>query len=146
MAEIYISVDIETDGPIPGMYSMLSLGAAAFLPSGKLVDTFTINFDPLPGAFSHPETVRWWLTQPEAWEAATENSVEPREATKLFYHWVKAVSVGRKPVFVGYPTGFDFMFVYWYLMRYLDKSPFSFSALDIKTYAMAILKLSLIHI
>jgi hypothetical protein len=45
-----------------------------------------------------------------------------------------------KPVFVGYPAAFDFMFVYWYLIRYTGKSPFSHAALDIKSYAMAVLQ------
>jgi hypothetical protein len=44
------------------------------------------------------------------------------------------------PVFVAYPAGFDFLFVYWYMIRFVGRSPFSFSALDIKTYAMALLK------
>jgi DNA polymerase III alpha subunit (gram-positive type) len=44
-----------------------------------------------------------------------------------------------KPVFVAYPAAYDFMFVYWYLMRFAGESPFSFSALDIKSYAMALL-------
>ena len=52
--------------------------------------------------------------------------------------WVK--SLPGKPVFVAYPAGFDFLFVYWYLMRFAGESPFSHSALDIKTYAMAMLK------
>jgi hypothetical protein len=43
-------------------------------------------------------------------------------------------------VFVDYPAGFDFLFVYWYLIRFVGASPFSFSALDLKTYAMAVLK------
>ncbi|HZT80440.1 MAG TPA: hypothetical protein VFA26_09465, partial [Gemmataceae bacterium] len=42
--------------------------------------------------------------------------------------------------FVAYPAGFDFLFVYWYLIRFAGESPFSFSALDVKTYAMAMLK------
>jgi hypothetical protein len=41
-----------------------------------------------------------------------------------------------KPVFVGYPVAFDFLFVYWYLIRFVGRSPFSHSALDIKTLAM----------
>jgi hypothetical protein len=41
---------------------------------------------------------------------------------------------------VAYPLAFDFMFVYWYLMRYVGRSPFSHSGLDIKTYAMAMLR------
>ena len=44
------------------------------------------------------------------------------------------------PVFVGYPAAFDFMFVYWYMMRFVGRSPFSFSALDIKTMAMVLLR------
>jgi hypothetical protein len=43
------------------------------------------------------------------------------------------------PVFVGYPAAYDFMFVYWYLMRFVGESPFSQSALDIKTLAMVLL-------
>jgi len=52
--------------------------------------------------------------------------------------WLKALP--GKPVFVAYPAAFDFLFVYWYLIRFTGESPFSHSALDIKTYAMALLK------
>jgi hypothetical protein len=38
--EIYVSTDVETDGPIPGPHSMLSLGSAAYLPDKTLVSTF----------------------------------------------------------------------------------------------------------
>jgi hypothetical protein len=48
-------------------------------------------------------------------------------------------SLPGRPVFVGYPAAFDFMFVYWYLIRFAGSSPFSHSALDLKTYAMALL-------
>ncbi|MEZ4308431.1 MAG: hypothetical protein R3F14_10345 [Polyangiaceae bacterium] len=52
-----------------------------------------------------------------------------------------AARLPGRPVFVGYPASYDFLFVYWYLIRFTGKSPFSFSALDIKSYAMALLKL-----
>ena len=52
--------------------------------------------------------------------------------------WLK--SLPGRPVFVGYPVAFDFLFVYWYLIRFTGESPFSHSALDIKTYAMALMK------
>ncbi len=54
-----------------------------------------------------------------------------------YLRWVRGLP--GKPVFVAYPAGFDFTFVYWYLMRYAGESPFSHSALDVKTYAMALL-------
>jgi hypothetical protein len=52
--------------------------------------------------------------------------------------WLKTLP--GKPVFVGYPGAYDFMFVYWYLIRFAGESPFGYSALDIKSYAMAVLK------
>ena len=35
--ECYVSADVEVDGPIPGAYSLLSLGAAAFDSEGDRV-------------------------------------------------------------------------------------------------------------
>jgi len=144
MSEIYFSVDIETDGPIPGINSMLSLGAAAFDGTGKMIDTYTINLEELRGAISDADTMKWWETQPEAWKACRASPISPDVAMPMFASWVKSVAErgGGKPVFVGYPAGFDFLFVYWYLIRFLGsgKSPFSFSALDIKTYAMALMR------
>lgn len=52
--------------------------------------------------------------------------------------WLKGLP--HKPVFDSYPEGFDFMFVYWYLIHFTGESPFSHSALDAKTYTMARLK------
>jgi ATP-dependent Lon protease len=46
---------------------------------------------------------------------------------------------GLPPTCVAYPAGFDFLFVYWYLIRFASESPFSFSCLDIKSYAAATL-------
>jgi hypothetical protein len=37
MPEIYISTDVEADGPIPGPHSMLSMGAAAFREDKTLI-------------------------------------------------------------------------------------------------------------
>ena len=54
--------------------------------------------------------------------------------------WLR--SLPGEPVFVGYPVVFDYMFVQWYLHRFTGDSPFSFFALDIKTFAMAMLKIN----
>ncbi len=58
---------------------------------------------------------------------------------KNYVSWLKGLPA--RPVFVAYPAGFDFLFVYWYLMRFAGESPFSHSALDVKSFAMAMLKL-----
>ncbi|OLP19189.1 exonuclease [Leptolyngbya sp. 'hensonii'] len=138
MSEIYISTDIETDGPIPGPHSMLSFASAAYQKDKTLVSTFSANLHPLVGATGHPKTMAWWESQPEAWAACRQNLEEPEAAMQRYVAWIK--SLPGKPVFVGYPVGFDFLFVYWYLIQFVGESPFSFSAIDIKTYAMAMLK------
>ena len=136
--EIYVSTDVETDGPIPGPHSMLSFGSAAYLADKTLLGTFTANLEGLPGAVGHPDTMAWWARQPAAWEACRKDCVPPAKAMAEYLLWLKGLP--GKPVFVAYPAGFDFTFVYWYLIRFTGESPFSFSALDMKTYAMALLE------
>lgn len=137
MEEIYVSTDVEADGPIPGPNSMLSFASAAYCADKSLVDCFEANLLTLPGAVGDPKTMAWWQMQPDAWTACRTNPRDPAEAMPEYVVWLK--SLPGKPVFVAYPAAYDFMFVYWYLMRFAGESPFSHSALDIKTYAMAIL-------
>ncbi|MBW8756649.1 MAG: exonuclease [Burkholderiales bacterium] len=138
MSEIYISTDVETDGPIPGPHSMLSLGAAAYTADKRLLSTFSANLETLPGASAHPQTASWWATQPEAWAACRSDPQAPQEVMTRYAAWIEALE--GKPVFVAYPAGFDFLFVYWYLIRFAGRSPFGHSALDMKTFAMAQLR------
>src|SRR5205823_1369876 len=111
--EIFVSTDVEADGPIPGPHSMLSFGSAAYWPDKKLLDTFSVNLETLPGAQGHPRTMAWWRTKPDAWKACRQNPEDPESAMKRYLAWLKTLPA--KPVFVGYPAAFDFMFVYWYL-------------------------------
>ena len=138
MTEIYISTDVETDGPIPGPHSMLSIGSAAYSADKTLVSTFSANLETLPGAAADPKTAAWWTTQPDAWAACRKDLETPHAAMARYVAWIKQLK--GKPVFVAYPAGFDFLFVYWYLIRFAGESPFSHSALDMKTFAMALLK------
>jgi hypothetical protein len=139
MHEIYFSTDVETDGPIPGPHSMLSIGCAAYTADKQLLSTFSANLEELPAATAHPKTAEWWATQPLAWAACRKDLQAPQAAMARYVAWIK--SLAAKPVFVAYPAGFDFMFVYWYLMRFVGESPFSHSAVDMKSFAMAVLKM-----
>jgi hypothetical protein len=138
VSEIYVSTDVETDGPIPGPHSMLSFASAAYRADKTLVGTFEANLETLPGAAGDPKTMDWWRAHPEAWAAARAAQRAPDAVMPEYVRWLK--SLPGAPVFVAYPAGFDFLFVYWYLIRFAGESPFSFSALDVKTYAMALLK------
>ena len=137
MAEIYVSTDIESDGPIPGSHSMLSLGSAAYTADKDLIGTFSVNLATLPGAAPNAETERWWASQPDAWAACRVDPRPPEEAIPQYVGWLE--SLPGTPVFVAYPLGFDFTFVYWYLHRFAGRSPFGHSGIDVRSYAMAVL-------
>ncbi len=149
--EIYVSTDIEADGPIPGENSMLSFGSAAFClykNNIELIDIFSVNLLLLQGAKSDPETMKFWKKNEKAYIATRTNQRNPLNAMRDYEKWLDTIKTKKSKeinedinlVFVGYPAGFDFTFIYWYLTKFLGKSPFSFSAIDIKTYAMALMK------
>jgi 3' exoribonuclease, RNase T-like len=140
MVEIYVSTDIETDGPVPGLHSMLSFASAAYLANKTLIGTFSVNLETLPEASGHPETMKWWETQREAWKASRQDLQPPERAMHEYSAWLEQLP--GKPVFVGYPVVFDYMFVQWYLHKFTGASPFSFFALDVKTYAMSLMKIN----
>ncbi len=133
--EIYVSTDVEADGPIPGPHSMLSFASAAYTADKQLIATFSANLETLPGASAHPIQAAWWKKQPTAWEACRNDLQSPENALRAYVKWVEALP--GKPVFVAFPAGFDFTFMFWYMMRFVGRCPFSWSALDIKTLAFA---------
>ena len=120
---------------------MLSLGAAAFMADGELAGTFSRNLVPLKGARQHPDQMAFWLAYPEAFRFATLDPVPPDRAMREYDESVQDIASNRnaRPVFVAYPAGLDWTFVYWYLMRFVKESPFGFQALDTKSFAMAVL-------
>ncbi len=130
LREIYVSTDIETDGPVAGKHSMLSIGSAAYLADKELLGTFSANLETLPASAPDPKTAAWWATQPDAWSACRQNLEAPAVALRRYVAWLKAF--GGRPVFVGYPAAFDFSFVYWYLTEFAGENPFGYSAIDIK--------------
>lgn len=136
--EVYVSTDVETDGPIPGPHSMLSFASAAYRTDGTLLGTYSANLETLAGAQGHPETMEWWSRQPEAWTACRTNPRLAADVMPEYVRWLRELP--GTPVFVAYPAAFDFMFVYWYLIRFAGESPFRHSALDIRSYAMAVLR------
>jgi hypothetical protein len=76
--EVFISTDIEADGPIPGPNSMLSLGAAAYLSDKTLLGTFSVNIELLPDASADPDTWAWWQTQGNAYQQ-TRVDIKPAQ-------------------------------------------------------------------
>lgn len=139
--EIYLSVDVEADGPVPGLYSMLSFGIAAFSIDKVVLSTFTRNLELLPNALQHPRVMAWWGSTPEHWSAyeRTRENVQPvRESMLACEAWIKSLRAHGKPCAVGAPAAYDYgAWLYWYLVLAVGDVPeLGFSALDIKSFAM----------
>lgn len=138
--EIYLSIDIEADGPVPGPYSMLSFGIAAFSIEKVLLGTFSRNLEPLPGATQHPRVMAWWRSTPALWAAyeRTREDVRPiRESMLACEDWCKSMRTFGKPCAVGAPAAYDFgAWLYWYLVYAVGDIPeLGFAALDLKSFA-----------
>ena len=139
--EIYFSTDCEMDGRAPGLSSMLSIGSVAFSDGGTRIGSFERNLMELPDASADEETSKFWAENYAAWVATRQNQVHPKIAMKEYSEWIRDICKAHNgaPVFLGYPANYDFMFVYWYLIKFTGESPFGFTALDIKSYAMSTL-------
>ena len=138
MDEVYVATDIETDGPSPGHYSMLSIASVAFRLDKSILSTFERNLDVLPGARQSPKTMEFWRGHPEAWDACRVNPVPPAVAMADYSAWL--TGLGGPPVLVGHPVGFDYTFVHWYLHEFTGGSPLFPAALDLASYAMAVMR------
>lgn len=128
-SECWISVDVETAGPNPGTYSLLSIGACLYDDP----DTgFSIELQPVNAASDGPSLAVSGLDLDEL----AVHGVEPAEAMAAFEAWVLAAGAGRRPVFLGFNAAFDWMFVCDYFHRFLGRNPFGHAAIDMKAVAL----------
>jgi len=136
--DVYFSADVETDGPIPGPYSMLSF---ALVPAGVFDgesfrrpaadgDVFYAQLRPISEEF-----------QPEALavngldrDVLLREGTDPKQAMEDAAHWISSRCGTGTPVLVAYPLSFDWSWLYWYFVRFAGSSPFRHShCFDIKT-------------
>jgi DNA polymerase III epsilon subunit-like protein len=128
--DAYICVDVETSGPIPGDFSLLSIGACTIFEPRR---TFYVELKP--------------VNQNSTGEAASIHKLSldrlmvegnsPKEALVRFEEWiVNEAAPNRQPLFVAFNAGFDWMFVDYYFYHFLGRNPFGHAAIDIKAFYM----------
>ena len=115
----WIVVDVEADGPVPGLYSMTELGAVVVEPEFR---SFYGTFQPIsdkwiPDALAVSGKTREWCMQ----------SAEPKVTMYTFTDWIRSVSKGQ-PIFVSDNNGFDWGYVNYYFHAFTGKNPFGFSS------------------
>lgn len=130
--EFYISIDIESAGPSPAFYSMLSIGACTLqMPRSS----FYIELKPV-----HEKKDQTALSVSGLdWHKLVEDGVHPQEAMPMFADWIADVTPeGSQPIFLAFNAVFDWLFVNEYFYRFYGSNPFGHKALDIKAYYMGL--------
>ena len=122
--DMYISADIECDGPIPGMYSMLSFGLAVagtydgctYAAAPPHANTLYVELKPISDRYD-PEMLRHCQLDRNRLEL---HGTDPRVAMQEAGRWVEETTAGYRPVIVAYPASFDWMFLNYYFVAYGD--------------------------
>ena len=117
MKTTYFVTDIEADGPDPAKNSMLSFATVACSEERGIIDSFEAVLRPRTDRATHAETMVWWKTEPEAFEAAT---TDPRAASTVmneFADWVETYPAPR--IFAASPVLFDGGWIDEYLKTYV---------------------------
>lgn len=125
---MYISVDIETNGPIPGRYSMLSIGAVAvdkplegFHRGENLVNTYYSTIKPISDKYVPEAIAVTGFNMEDAWHFKS-----PVLVMREFEAWLNSLGSSRIR-FISDNAGFDWSFVNYYFHYYLEHNPFGFS-------------------
>ena len=129
--EVFVSIDVETAGPVPGEYSLLSIGACAVAdPTTK---TFACELKPI-NRNADPKALE---VSGLSLDDLFKNGLEPQEAMQRFANWLAELAeADASVVFVGFNAPFDWSFVNYYFHRFMGSNPFGFTALDIKALYM----------
>lgn len=138
-ADVYFSADVETDGPIPGPFSMLSFAlvragtfdGVQFTRPATYDATFYVELRPISEQFE-PEAL---LVNGLDRSRLVREGTDPGAAMTSASQWITEQAAGCQPVLVAYPLGFDWSWIYWYFVRFSKAgSPFQHSkCFDIKT-------------
>ena len=116
----YIMVDIESDGPIPGDFSMISFGAV--LVNEQLNKTFYGKLKPISDKYIPEALAVSGFSREE-----TLTFEEPKKVMTDFANWIKNICNDR-PIFISDNNGFDWMFICWYFHHFTGANPFGFSS------------------
>lgn len=122
----YVMVDIESDGPIPGDYSMICFGA--ILVDEALDKTFYGRLRPVSERFEPEALAVSGFSREET--LAFDN---PALVMRQFADWLQAVCDRERPMFISDNNGFDWMFICWYFHHFWGSNPFGFSSQNLSS-------------
>jgi len=138
--EIYVSVDVEADGPCPPLHSMLSFGVAALDINGNSLGTLERNLDLLPNAKPDQDTLEFWSRFPDMYAETRKNTVSSETAMRDLLHFVNNLKSYGKPAFMAYPARYDLRMIDTYSWMFLNEQMLGLGCIDLKSVAFTIMK------
>lgn len=137
--DVYFSADVETDGSIPGVFSMLSFALVyagsfdglSFERPSRYDESFYAELKPISEAYEEEALQVNGLDR----SRLVDEGQDPVTAMSEASRWVRQLAGDARPVLVAYPLSFDWTWLYWYFVRFSRSgSPFSHSSCyDLKT-------------
>lgn len=128
----YVMVDVESDGPIPGDYSMVCFGAVLVEPA--LSRTFYGQLKPISER---------WVPEALAISGFSRTDVlafdDPVEVMTRFDEWLKENAKDRL-LFISDNNGFDWQFINWYFHHFLGRNPFGHSSTNLGSLYKGLVK------
>jgi hypothetical protein len=128
----YIMVDVESDGPIPGDYSMICFGAV--IVNENLNETFYGKLKPISDSYIPEALLVSGFTREE-----TLHFADPIEVMTAFAEWIKN-NVSGTPIFISDNNGYDWMFICWYFHHFLNSNPFGYSSQNLGSFYKGTIK------
>jgi DNA polymerase III epsilon subunit-like protein len=113
-------VDVESDGPIPGDYSMICFGAVWVEPS--LSHTFYGQLKPISNQWIPDALKISGFTRDE-----TLNFEEPSIVMEKFEKWIQSLNTNQY-IFIADNNGFDYSFINYYFHHFLGRNIFGWSS------------------
>ena len=130
--EYYVVVDVESAGPNPSSYALLSIGACTVEVPHK---TFYVELQPDSTEYTEEALQVNQLSL----ELLSQQGLPPAEALRRFESWLsEIVPPGWEAIFVAFNAPYDWMFINDYFQRYLGYNPFGHKALDMKAFFMGL--------
>lgn len=124
----YYFVDVEADGPCPGLYSMIEVGVVVIHKEENLLigESFYSNLSPVS---------KYWISDALAVSGYSRDDTlkfkDPKIAMEELNEFISNTNKGYRPIMIADNAGFDWQYVNYYFHTYIGNNPFGYSCISL---------------
>ena len=117
----YYVIDVESDGPILGVNSLVCFGAVRL--DNELQTTFYGQTRPVSESYNEETLVISGFSREEH-----ESFENPKIVFEQFALWLSETNTNGKPVLISDNNGYDASWINWYFQTFCGSNPFGYSS------------------